>query len=164
MIVVSDTSPLSSLAIVGYISLLREIYNTVIIPEAVANELANTSDEDERVTAVLSLDWIEIRRATDQEVVARLQNEQRLDLGESEAIALALELNADELLIDERLGRREAAKLGVPITGLLGILLVAKHRGLIAIVKPVIDDLMTEAGFRVSIELYTDILNAAGEY
>ncbi|MEH2361433.1 hypothetical protein [Nostoc sp.] len=56
MIVVSDTSPLSSLAIVGYISLLREIYNTVIIPEAVANELANTSDEDERVTAVLSLD------------------------------------------------------------------------------------------------------------
>ncbi|MEH2408767.1 hypothetical protein [Nostoc sp.] len=66
MIVVSDTSPLSSLAIVGYISLLRQIYNTVIIPEAVANELANTSDEDERVTAVLSLDWIEIRQATDQ--------------------------------------------------------------------------------------------------
>ncbi|MBN3896321.1 MAG: DUF3368 domain-containing protein [Nostoc sp. NOS(2021)] len=164
MIVVSDTSPLSSLAIVGYISLLPEIYNTVIIPEAVANELANTSDEDERVTAVLSLDWIEIRQATDQEVVTRLQNEQRLDLGESEAIALALELNADELLIDERLGRREATKLGVPITGLLGILLVAKHRGLIPIVKPVIDDLMTEAGFRVSIQLYTEILNAAGEY
>ncbi|WP_375510016.1 hypothetical protein [uncultured Nostoc sp.] len=107
MIVVSDTSPLSSLAIVGYISILQDIYNTVIIPEAVANELANTSDEDERVTAVLSLDWIEIRQATDQEAVARLQNEQRLDLGESEAIALALELNADELLIDERLGRRE---------------------------------------------------------
>ncbi|MEH2371695.1 DUF3368 domain-containing protein [Nostoc sp.] len=164
MIVVSDTSPLSSLAIVGYISLLGEIYNTVIIPEAVANELANTSDEDERVTAVLSLDWIEIRQATDQEVVGRLQNEQRLDLGEAEAIALALELNADELLIDERLGRREATKLGVPITGLLGILLVAKHRGLIPIVKPVIDDLMTEAGFRVSIQLYTEILNAAGEY
>ena len=164
MIVVSDTSPLSSLAIVGYISILQDIYNTVIIPEAVANELANTSDEDERVTAVLCLDWIQIRQATDREVVARLQNEQRLDLGESEAIALALELNADELLIDERLGRREATKLGVSITGLLGILLVAKHRGLIPIVKPVIDDLMTEAGFRVSIQLYTEILNAAGEY
>ncbi|MEH1826588.1 MAG: DUF3368 domain-containing protein [Nostoc sp.] len=164
MIVVSDTSPLSSLAIVGYISLLRDIYNTVIIPEAVANELANTSDEDERVTAVLSLDWIEIRQATNQEVVTRLKNEQRLDLGESEAIALALELNADELLIDERLGRREATKLGVPITGLLGILLVAKHRGLIPIVKPIIDDLMNEAGFRVTTQLYTEILNAAGEY
>ncbi|MEH2408768.1 DUF3368 domain-containing protein [Nostoc sp.] len=50
------------------------------------------------------------------------------------------------------------------MTGLLGILLVAKHRGLIPIVKPVIDDLMTEAGFRVSIQLYTEIWKAAGEY
>jgi hypothetical protein len=163
MIVVSNTSPLSNLGVIGYISLLKEIYNVVIIPSGVARELASTSNEDERVIGVVNLEWIEIRQATDEALVVKLLNEQRLDLGEAEAIALAIELNADELLIDERLGRKEARRLGVPITGLLGILLIAKRRGLISLVKPVIDDLIAEAGFRVSNQLYTEILNTAGE-
>ena len=91
-----------------------------------------------------------------------LETDRNLDRGEAEAIALALELGADELLIDERLGRREALRLRLSITGLLGVLLVAKRRGLVAMIRPVMDALMTQAGFRLSEQLYT-VLVAAGE-
>lgn len=162
MIVVSDTSPLSNLAIVEHLWLLQHLYTTVIIPQAVANELANTGDEDKRVTDVLSLNWVETRQVTNLALVTELR-QRNLDLGEAEAIALTVELQADELLIDERLGRREATQLGLPIVGILGILLVAKQRGLIPAVQPVMNALISEAGFRVSSQLYRDILSAARE-
>jgi len=108
MIVVSDTSPLSNLAIVGYLSLLQQIYNRVIIPQGVAEELINASDEENLIAEVLSLDWIEVIPAKNLELISILRNNHNLDRGEAEAIALVIELDADELLIDERLGRREA--------------------------------------------------------
>ncbi len=111
MIIISDTSPLSSLALVGYLSILKDIYTNVVIPQAVANELANLTEEDIRIKAIISLKWIQVKQAANLELVACLRNEYNLDLGEAEAIALALELKADELLIDERLGRREAVRL-----------------------------------------------------
>ncbi|MBD2626714.1 DUF3368 domain-containing protein [Trichormus variabilis] len=163
MIVVSDTSPLSNLAIVGCLSILQQIYNKVIIPQGVAEELINASDEEHIIAGVLSLDWIEVIPATNLELISELRNNSNLDRGEAEAIALAIELNADELLIDERLGRREATRLGLPITGVLGILLVAKHRQLMPAVQPVMDALITQAGFRVSSQLYAEILKAANE-
>ncbi len=163
MIVVSDTSPLSNLAIVGYLSLLQQIYNRVIIPQGVAEELINASDEENLIAEVLSLDWIEVIPAKNLELISILRNNHNLDRGEAEAIALVIELEADELLIDERLGRREATRLGLPITGILGILLVAKQRKLIPTVQPVIDALIIQAGFRVSSQLYAQVLQAANE-
>ncbi len=163
MIIISDTSPLSNLALVDCLFLLKAIYQTVVIPQAVADELSNVEGEDLRITAVLSLDWVEVRQSNNLQLIAELRNDYLLDRGEAEAIALALEINADELLIDERLGRREATRRGLSITGVLGILLVAKHRGLIPSVRPVMDALITEAGFRVSQDLYVDVLNTAGE-
>lgn len=163
IIIVSDTSPLSNLALVDGLFLLKEIYKTVVIPQVVAEELSNAGGEDRRITAVLLLDWVEVRQSTNLELIAKLQNDYLLDRGEAEAIALALELNADELLIDERLGRREATRLGLSITGVLGILLIAKRRRLIRAVQPVMDALIAEAGFRVSKQLDEDVLNAAGE-
>ncbi len=163
MIVVSDTSPLSGLAIAGHLSLLQQLYGQVVIPAAVAEELKRGGQEDERIKQTLSLTWIEVRQASDLALVKTLQTDQNLDRGEAEAIALALELSADELLIDERLGRREAIRLGLSITGLLGALLVAKRQGLLTAVRPVLDVLIAEAGFRVSSQLYTEVLIAAGE-
>ena len=82
---------------------------------------------------------------------------------QANAIALALELQADDLLIDERLGRQEALRLGIPIIGILGILLVAKQRSLIPQVQPVMDALINQAGFRISPRLYQRILSLSQE-
>jgi predicted nucleic acid-binding protein len=68
-----------------------------------------------------------------------------------------------ELLIDERLGRREAVRLGLSITGVLGVLLIAKNRGLISKVQPIIDALILQANFRISRQLYEEVLQTANE-
>ena len=72
MIIVSDTSPLSGLAIVGYLPLLQQIYGRVLIPPAVAEELARGGEDDRRITTVLSLDWIEVRQPIDRRAVESL--------------------------------------------------------------------------------------------
>jgi predicted nucleic acid-binding protein len=88
---------------------------------------------------------------------------QQLDEGECEAIALFIEQNAELLLIDERRGRAEADRLGLRITGLLGVLVEAKQKRFILAVKPVLDDLIATAEFRVADALYARILNIVGE-
>ena len=85
-----------------------------------------------------------------------------LDPGESEAIALALELNAERLIIDERRGRNEAIRAGLRGTGLLGILLAAKQQYFIPLVQPILDDLIAQ-GFWVREQLYAEVLQLAGE-
>jgi predicted nucleic acid-binding protein len=86
-----------------------------------------------------------------------------LDRGEAEAIALAVELKAAALIIDERQGRNKAESVGLKIIGLLGILLEAKSKGLILSVRPLIDELVDKIGFRVHPALYQAILLKAGE-
>ncbi len=81
-----------------------------------------------------------------------------LDAGEAEAIALALEIEADLLLMDERLGREIAQFLGLRYTGLIGSLVEAKHRGIIITIKTYLDQLRSEAGFWVGDALYLRVL------
>lgn len=161
MIVVSDTSALSNLALVSHLWLLESIYQTVIIPDVVASELAAASNPT--ISTILQLDWIQTQSLSDLQLANQLQQNRGLDAGESSAISLALELKADDLLIDERLGRQEALQLGLSIIGILGILLVAKQRNLISRVQPIMDDLVNQAGFRVSPLLYKRILVLAQE-
>ena len=161
MIVVSDTSALSNLALVEHLWLLEAIYQTVVIPEVVASELIAASNAS--ISAIPKLSWIQTQSLANAQLANQLQQERGLDAGEANAIALALELKADDLLIDERLGRQEALRLGLSIIGILGILLIAKQRSLIPQVQPMIDALINNAGFRVSTQLYQRILDLAQE-
>lgn len=161
MTIVSNTSPLSNLAKVGQLDLLPQLYGKILIPSAVREELLDERAGETIIFAVRSAIWLETRSVQNQEFVNALRD--RVNVGEAEAIGLAIEENASRLLIDERLGRQVAADFGLKITGVLGILLLAKRQNLITEIKPIIDDLRSLAGFRISDRLYADVLNVADE-
>lgn len=92
--------------------------------------------------------WVKPRTASDAALVSLLTVD--LHTGEAEAIALALEMKADRLLIDEREGRSMARQLGLSLTGVLGVLLRAKNRGQIKAVKPEIDALKSKTRFFIA--------------
>lgn len=161
MIVVSNTSPITNLAAVNQLNLLQQLYNSIIIPEAVYQELTNVGTIVPGSTEVQTLKWIQMQLVTDRSTVTSLQLE--LDDGEAEAIALATELKADLLLLDERRGYQIASRYGLQVKGVLGVLIAAKSRGLIPAVKPVLDDLIGIAGFWVTQPLYKRVLQITGE-
>lgn len=155
MIVISDTSPLASLSFIRQIDLVHQLYGQIVVPEAVWQELIARRNHPGR-DLVLNASWIERRAVQNQPLVLSLQKD--LDRGEAEAITLALEADTDLLIIDERLGRRTARYFGLNIIGVIGVLVDAKHHGLITEVKPFLDQLRTIAGFRISETLYRRVL------
>lgn len=161
MIVVSNTSPIINLAAIGRLELLQHIYGTIVIPQEVYHEVAVKGHEQAGASEIQTYSWFEPYHVQDIALVNRL--EQHLDAGEAEAIALAVELQADLLLLDERRGRRIAKQLGVTVIGLLGVLLVAKREGILPAIKPLLHSLSTVAGFWIDHELYTLVLTSAGE-
>ncbi len=160
MIVVSNTTPLSELAKVGQMGLLGQVFGQVIIPQEVFDEV--TTGTHPAVSEVNSSTWIQVRSISHPEQILTLQAETGLDVGECAAIVLAEELEADIVLIDEWAGRKVAQSRNLTVTGTAGTLLVAKKRGLISQVKPILDALMAQ-GMRISNSLYQQILAVAQE-
>lgn len=161
LIIVSNTSPITRLAAVGKLDLLNQLYDRIIIPQTVYYELTDANPTVPGAKEVSTFPWIETKAVANQFLVQALR--QNLDPGEAAAIALAIELNADRLIIDERKGRKIAVDMGVKVIGILGVLLEAKSDGLLDRVKPIIDDLIAIAGFRISPKLYAEILRTARE-
>ncbi|MEH2232185.1 MAG: DUF3368 domain-containing protein [Nostoc sp.] len=161
MIIVSDTSPINNLAAINHLHLLQQLYGTVLIPEAVYRELTDPNFPVAGAIEVQTFIWIQTRPVQDRTLVEALSNE--LDIGEAEAIALALEMKADQVLIDERRGRMIAARLNLGYTGILGILVEAKSQRLISAVKPLLDALINQAGFWVAEPLYNRVLQLVDE-
>jgi predicted nucleic acid-binding protein len=128
MIVVADTSPINYLILIDEIDILAEMYGRVVIPHAVREDLLRPSTpEVVRNWISTSPDWIEVRspvHAPDASLAT-------LDAGERDAIMLAGELRADQLIIDDRQGRREAEKRGISVMGTLGVLREAAILGLL---------------------------------
>lgn len=160
MIVVSDTSPIRALAQVGLMHALETLYGEVLVPPAVARELGVTVLGVATVD-LASIPYLRIQTPTATEVVRLLA--MRLGQGESEAIALALEMHAQRVIMDDGAGRVEAARRGLVPVGVLGVLLESKSRGIIPALGPVLARLEVEIQFRISDRVRLEILRTAGE-
>ena len=160
MIIVSDTTPISELAKVDHLDLLPKLFGKVVIPQGVFDELQ--VGEHPAAKLVQDLSWLEVVTVNNQQLVRELQQSFKLDLGESEAIALAEEISASQLLIDERAARKVAMARKLPLIGTVGILLLAKRRGLLDSVKDVLDEMQAQ-GMRISDRLYVQVLTLAQE-
>ncbi len=128
MLVVTDTSPLNYLIVIGEVSLLPRLYSRVATVPAVLSELRHTrSPESVQLWAASPPDWLEVMSSTPLELGFRLGR------GEIEAMSLALAIHADLVLMDERRGTLAARTLGLTVTGTLGVLDLAAQRGLVQI-------------------------------
>jgi uncharacterized protein len=151
MIVVADASPLIALCRIGKVELLHQLFGLLVVPDAVWQEVAVDHSQKIGAHQIISAHWIEKRSVVDLSLVELLR--QDLGAGESEAIVLAREIHADLLLIDERRGRTAAKCLGIRCTGLVGLLLEARRRGIISDTLAIAQELRETAGFWVSDEL-----------
>jgi predicted nucleic acid-binding protein len=149
-VVVSNSSPLIALERIGHLDLMRALLGEVVVPPAVLAEVFGDRNPPS---------WLRV--VSPQGAIADAASP-TLGRGEREAIALAVEMGARRVILDDLPARRLAASLGVPVIGTAGLLLAAKNAGLITAVAPTLDALLA-SGFRLSPTVVAAILAAAGE-
>lgn len=158
--IVGDSSPLIALAIIGQLELLTKLYQSVIIPTKVWEEITIDGANLPGASAISQLNWLIIQEPI-PELVKSLSI--LLDPGEAEAIALAISLPESTVLLDDAQARRVAEHLGVNRIGTLGILRRAKKAGLITAIKPYTIKLQN-SGIYMRQSLINAILRDVGEY
>ena len=160
-LVVADSSPLIALASSGHIDVLLTIIQEVVIPETVFQECVTQNDKPGAKNILNAVRAGNIQKVDDPDISA-FRDIDDLDVGEACAISLAITMKS-AILIDDFIGRVVAKAHQVKVIGGCGILLIAKQRGLIAAVKPVIDAWKEVIGYRLSDSLIADVLRKAGE-
>jgi len=158
MVVISDTSAITNLIKIEQVEILKILFEEVIIPEAVLYELSKVDKNRETIS---SAGWIITKKVVDRALVEKLSK--TLDSGESEALALAIDLSPDYVIIDKKMGRAIAEKFGIRKIGLIGILIKAKQHGIVDNVKSYLDQLINQADFFISDKLYKDVLYQLNE-
>jgi len=148
--VVSNSSPIIALDRIRQIELLRALFDRVTVPPAVVTEVWSSTPIS---------DWFDVVTPTPP---VALVLSATLGPGEREAIALAVELQANTILLDDRPARRAADALGLNVVGTLGVLTACKRKGVVGAMRPLIDELMAN-GFRVASDLAERVLRDAGE-
>ncbi|OFY96141.1 MAG: hypothetical protein A3K10_13800 [Bacteroidetes bacterium RIFCSPLOWO2_12_FULL_31_6] len=156
--VVSNTTPIISLLKLNRLDLLKQLYTQIYIPVAVYYEI-EAGKAKEFYKDLSKIKWIKIVEIQDKQAVKYFLD---LDSGEAEAIVLATELNADLIILDEKLGRFHAKHADLKVTGTIGILLKAKTNGLINELKPLLNEL-TKKDVWISEKLKKEILIKTGE-
>lgn len=160
MTVVLDSSALITLARIGRLDLLHRIVGVIHVPNAVFEEVVQKGAGRPGSAEVAEARWIHRHNVRDTASAEGLGG--RVGRGEAEAIALAKELGADILVIDDAVARRLAEAEGRRVVGLPGFLIYGKQQGLVAAIKPVLDD-MRAAGFFLDESHYHLLLRQAGE-
>ena len=162
MKVISNASVLIGLSSIGMLFLLRERFpEAILVPEAVWREVVDQGAERSGAQEVSAADWIKVQEVNDKAMVRLLRAE--LDEGEAETIALAHEMKANLVLLDERDARRAAMQMGLKVLGTVGILLWGKQMGKFVSLREQLDDLRVQGKFRISQRLYDRVLQEAGE-
>ena len=160
---VSDSSVLIHLGVIGRLELLPALFEAVLVPDAVWQEVVTQGRSKavvEKVQAAASHGWLRVETARNAALMQTLR--QNFHAGESEAICLALEQRADVLLMDETDGREAARNLGLSTKGVVGLLIQAKRAGHLAEVRPAMMQLV-QSGFYLSPELIAQALQEVGE-
>jgi predicted nucleic acid-binding protein len=156
--IITNNTPLVALWTLGHLPLLHDLFGEVWVPEAVCAEFMAVEPALRQET-LASSPWIRC---------ITLQNPHRvavfigLDQGEAEVLALAEAYPPRLVIMDELRGRRYAQRLGLPLTGTLGVLLLAKERGLIPALAPLVETLVAK-GLYLAPDLVTRVLTLAGE-
>ncbi len=125
MLIISDTTPIISLMKAGQLNLLEKMFGSVVIPKAVYDELTVNKNFEKEIESFKRCTFVKVEAVANESSVNILRNVTGLDAGESEAIVMVEEKQADLLLMDEHKGRQVAKKMGIRITGTIGILLQA---------------------------------------
>jgi len=157
--VVVNATPLIALALIGKLGLLQQLYGQVTMPSAVEAEVFAGGPKGIGSTEIREATWLHAVSLQDPQRADLLAD---LDRGEAEVIALAQELDADLVILDERLARRHARRVGLTLTGTLGVLLKAKQVGQVGAVAPLIEQLRL-GGIRLSDAIVAEVLKLADE-
>jgi len=157
MKIVCNSTPIISLATIGQLALLPQLFGTIHIPREVHRELTSKSAPGSQE---IDAPYFLVKDVQGTAYIGFLLHD--LDRGEAEAIILAKEIQADALIIDERTGYKFAQAQGLHVIGTLTVLLMAKNQGLIASVKPLLDA-MIQRGRWYSQFVYDNFLNKIGE-
>jgi predicted nucleic acid-binding protein len=153
MIIISDTSPLNYLVLIGQVERLPDLYGQVIIPQGVLDELqAEQTPEGVHAWLMSAPAWLKVQPLTG----AANSQLDYLGPGEREAITLAEQLQADALLIDDRDGRREAVQRGLRVIGTLAVLVDAADQGLLDLSE--VFRRLQQTTFRASPQLFDSLL------
>ncbi len=158
-VVVANTTPIVALALIGRLDLLEKPYAEVLVPPTVEAEVLAGGASGIGRAELQASSFVRVTPLKDPSRADLLSD---LDRGEAEVIALAQELNADLVIVDERLARKHAKRLGLKMTGTVGALLEGKRQGYITAIKPSIEELVRR-GIRLSAALVEQALKLAGE-
>jgi predicted nucleic acid-binding protein len=156
-VVVTNAGPLIYLAVVRRFSLLNHFFSTILVPEAVYEEvvlLGNGQPGAIETQAAIETGWLQ--RAVVQDRIAVDGLLDKLHIGEAEAIVFARELGEEKVLLDDRAARNKAQLMGLKVTGTVGILLLAQQAGIIENIRPELDRLI-KSNFRMSRQLYNQL-------
>jgi len=159
-LVVSNASPLITLAKIGQFDLLLKLFGRIVIPQEVYDEVVLHSAGEPGAVETRDAGWVDVKPVADDLAVSLLRED--LGAGESAAIVLAQMTGAALLLLDDALARRKAERVGLTVIGTLGILLMAKQADLVKAVQPLLD-VLRKTDFRVSARVLDEVLARAGE-
>jgi predicted nucleic acid-binding protein len=153
--VIVNSTPIIALSAIGHLDILKKLYNEIIIPEAVRDEV---TVKDARLLD--GCKWVRVEAI--KNLTAKEMFTSALHDGEVEVMLLSKEIDADLVIIDDGLARKHAKRLGLNITGTVGVLLRAKSSGIISEVAPMLNKLVSD-DFYISDEICREVLRLAGE-